>query len=332
MADTSPESPPPRVPLCILTGFLGAGKTTVLNRVLGFQHHRRVAVIVNELGRIDIDGKLLKARAGDVVELTGGCVCHEVRTLEELSEAFAEVMARSRPEWIVLETTGIAQPQAILDGLAALPADQQRVQVAAVITVVDGEAGVGQLERFSEARDQVACADGILLSKLDVAPADGLAALHRALAVLNPSAERASFPATSHGTAALVPWLFDRAPSLRAEVVSGRSRAAPAPHRHGQLTAHAFSHDAPFVADALLALAERLGPRIVRAKGFVDVAGEARRGFLERAGTRLELRYLDAWPPGPRRTELVFIGEDLDPAALERQLWACRAAGEDRGR
>src|SRR4029450_4649770 len=98
------------VPLVILTGFLGAGKTTVLNRVLSAQHHRRVAVIVNELGRtgvdgrlrkgraggsgiqrgrLDVDARLLKARAGDMVELAGGCVCHEVRTMDELWDAFA---------------------------------------------------------------------------------------------------------------------------------------------------------------------------------------------------------------------------------------------------
>ena len=121
------------VPLVIVSGFLGAGKTTVLNRVLGAQHHRRLAVIVNELGRIDIDGKLLRARAGDVVELAGGCVCHEVRTQEELWGALDEVIARSRPEVVVLETTGIAEPQAILDGLAALPEglERQRLQTYA---------------------------------------------------------------------------------------------------------------------------------------------------------------------------------------------------------
>src|SRR5215210_6035107 len=102
------------VPLVILSGFLGAGKTTVLNRVLAAQRRYRLAVIVNELGRIDIDGRVLKANAGDVVELAGGCVCHEVRTQEELWGALDEVIARSRPERIVLETTGIAEPQAIL--------------------------------------------------------------------------------------------------------------------------------------------------------------------------------------------------------------------------
>jgi G3E family GTPase len=305
------------VPLVILTGFLGAGKTTVLNRVLGAQHHRRVAVIVNELGRIDIDGKLLRARAGDVVELAGGCVCHEVRTQEELWGALDEVLARARPERIVLETTGIAEPQAILDGLAALPPERLAVRAAAVVTVVDADAGAAQLDRHAEARAQVEVADRLLLTKLDLAPPDRLQALHRTLDRLNPAAERAAFPAAATGE--LVPWLLDR---------GGRVRPAghAHPHRHGQLVAAAFSEAAaPLLAEPLLALCQRMGESLVRVKGFVHLAGEDRRGFLERAGNVTELRLGEPWT-GPRRTELVFIGEGLDPGALRRELWACAAS------
>ncbi|HEV8165801.1 MAG TPA: CobW family GTP-binding protein, partial [Actinomycetota bacterium] len=280
------------VPLIIVTGFLGAGKTTILNRVLGAQHHRRLAVIVNELGRIDIDGKLLRARSGDVVELAGGCVCHEVRTQEELWGALDEVIARARPEVVVLETTGIAEPQAILDGLAALPEERAMVRAVAVVTVVDADAGAAQLDRHAEARAQVEVADRLLLTKLDLAPRERLAALHRALDALNREAERAAFP--PEATAELVPWLLDRPALPRAP---GRGR----PHAHGQLVAAAFSDEAPLLPEALVALCQRLGPALVRVKGFVHVAGEARRGFLERAGNVTELRYAEPWS-GPARS------------------------------
>jgi G3E family GTPase len=317
-----------RVPLVLLTGFLGAGKTTVLNRVLEAQHHRRVAVIVNELGRIDIDGRLLKARSGDVVELAGGCVCHQVRTQEELWSALDEVLDRSRPERIVLETTGIAEPEPILRHLASVPADRRRVSAAGVVTVVDVGAALRTFERHPEARLQVIAADRLLLAKTDLVTADGLAAVHRTLDGLNRAAERASFPRTDEGTRELVPWLLDRV--RPAAWPPGGESVAPEHdrhHAHGgvQLVAAAYSDEAPLLAEPLLALCRRLGPALVRAKGFVNVAGEARRGFIERAGSELSFTFQDPWPPGPRRSEFVLIGDDLDPGAIRRQIWACRS-------
>jgi G3E family GTPase len=305
-----------------LTGFLGAGKTTVLNRVLTQQHRRRIGVIINELGRIDIDTRLIKARAGDVMELVGGCVCHEVRVQSELWAGIREVIARSSPEMVVLETTGIAEPWSILYGLAALSPRLAPVVPGGVICVVDAEAGARQLGRHEEARAQVEAADRILISKLDLAETQQAEALHAILAQRNPAAERASFPMTAAGTAELIPWLLNsiaRAPSAR--------RAAQAPHQHSQLGAAAFADDLPLLGAPLLAVCERLGEALLRAKGFVHIAGEPRRAFLERAGTRTTLTLGDPWGSEPPRTELVFIGEGLDASALRRQLWACRAPG-----
>jgi G3E family GTPase len=303
-------------PLVLLTGFLGAGKTTALNRVLGAQHHRRVGVIINELGRIDIDTRLIKSRSGDVLELAGGCVCHEVRVQSELWAAIEEVVRRARPEVIVLETTGIAEPWSILDGLDGLGAAAPAV-AAGVVCVVDAEAGGGQLERHEEARAQVEAADRILLTKLDLAAPEAVVALHRELGRRNPSAERASFPQTDEATAELCPWLLE----ARA---SGRGRPAHPPHRHGQLAAVAYRDPAPLLAEPLMAVIERLGSALVRAKGFVHLAGEARRGFLERAGLHTELRFAQPWGGDPPVTEIVLIGEGLDAGAIRRQLWACR--------
>jgi G3E family GTPase len=226
---------PPKPPLILLTGFLGAGKTTTLNRVLGAQHRRRVGVIINELGRIDIDTRLVKSRSGDVLELAGGCVCHEVRVQSELWAAIDEVARRSQPEIVVLETTGIAEPWSILDGLEALGPQKAPAIAAGVVCVVDAEAGNGQLARHEEARAQVEAADRILLSKLDLAESAAVVSLHRELAQRNPAAERASFPLTEAGTAELVPWLLDARTHARA------ARHGHGSHTHGQLTAVAFS-------------------------------------------------------------------------------------------
>ena len=104
-----------RVPFTILTGWLGAGKTTALNRMLAAPHGRRIAVLVNELGRISIDTQLIVARGGDVLELAGGCVCCKIDTKNDLWDGIGDIIARSEPDHVVLETTGIAEPAAILD-------------------------------------------------------------------------------------------------------------------------------------------------------------------------------------------------------------------------
>jgi G3E family GTPase len=320
------------VPLIIVTGFLGAGKTTMLNRVLGAPHGRRIGVIVNELGRIDIDTRLIKSRSGDVMELVGGCVCHEVRVQSELWAAVAEVVKRSEPEVMILETTGIAEPWSILDGLDALPRRTAPVTAGAVVCVVDAESGAKQIERHEEARAQIEAADRILLSKLDLATPEQIVAIHRLLAQRNADAERAGFPEGAEGTAALVPWLLD----LGGRATAARARAAHAgengdegelhrPHAHSQLIAAAFADDAPLLAEPLLQMCERLGPALVRAKGFVHLAGEPRRGFLERAGAHTTLKYAEPWGSDRPRTELVMIGEGFDEVAIRRQLWACRA-------
>jgi G3E family GTPase len=303
--------------MIILTGFLGAGKTTVLNRVLAAPPVR-IAVVVNELGRIDVDGKLLRARSGDVMELVGGCVCHEITTQEELWEGLRDILGRSRPDVVVLETTGIAEPRPILQGLASLSEEDRMVEIAAVVTVVEAEAGLRQLETHEEARQQVKDADRIVISKLDLAGDGALTALHARLGWLNPGAERASFPATDEGTLELASYLLRKG--------TRTDRVAESAHHHHdrQLIAASFVEDAPLFADPLLAVAQRLGPQVARVKGFVNIAGEPRRAFLERAGDRTTLRYGDPWGRDVPRTEIVLIGEGLDPSAIRRQLWACR--------
>jgi hypothetical protein len=125
--------------------------------------------------------------------------------------------------------------------------------------------------------------------------------------------------------AALVPWLLAESGEQRGAARDGARGHAHGPHAHGQLAAVAFSDAEPLLAEPLMQVVERLGASLVRAKGFVNVAGEPRRGFLERAGARTELRFESPWGGETPRTEIVFIGEGLDGDALRRQLWACRA-------
>ncbi len=316
-----------KVPFTILTGWLGAGKTTTLNRMLAAQTGKKIAVLVNELGRISIDTQLIISRGGDVLELAGGCVCCKVDLKNDLWDGIGEVVTRTNPDSVVLETTGIAEPAAILDGLIKVrDSVRDRIQPAGVICVVDAESGGSALGKRDEAREQVMSADRILLSKLDVASLEMVREVHARLDELAPHAERASFPEA--GGRALTSWVTEVRP-LRAWREKGHDEHAGHPHHHGnQLIAVSFADDAPLVGERVMAVIEGLGERLVRAKGFVNLAGDDRKGFVERAGVRTELRYLEPWGETPRRTELVLIGDGLDDGAVHRALWACRAGAQ----
>ncbi len=301
-------------PFITLTGFLGAGKTTVLNRVLSATGGRKIAVLVNELGRIAIDSKLILSRGGDVLELAGGCVCCKIDVKNDLWDGIADVVARSRPDAVVLETTGIAEPPAILEGLARVDS----VRAAGVVCVVDAESGARMLEQRSEARVQLECADRVLLSKLDLASADAAQRTHDRIIEVNPDGERASFPPTDDGARALTAWILERR-TLR----PGRAGHHHS-HGQGQLNAVSFTDESPLLSRPLLEVLDELRGSLLRVKGFVHLAGEPRRGFLELAGDRAGLTLGEPWGGDPPRTELVFIGDGLDDSAIRRRLWACR--------
>jgi len=329
-----------RIPFTLLTGWLGAGKTTALNRMLASARGSKIAVLVNELGRISIDTKLIVGRGSDVLELAGGCVCCEVDLKNDLWDGVADIVARSNPDHVVLETTGIAEPASILEALvshkllpgasaAATAVVRERIVGAGVICVVDAETGGEAIRRHDSAREQLVTADRILLAKLDVAPRDQVLACHALIDELAPDAERASFPSDDSGSMAMTAWVLAKRP-LRALRERDRdrddvhTRAHEHDHDH-QLVATVFSDSVPLVGDRVLAYLRSLGDRLVRAKGFVHVAGEAQRGFVERAGVRTSLELREPWGDGPRRSEIVLIGEGLDEAAVQRALWACRA-------
>jgi G3E family GTPase len=307
-------------------------------------------VLVNELGRISIDTQLIVGRGGDVLELAGGCVCCKVDIKNDLWQGIAEIAERTKPDHVVLETTGIAEPAAILESLVdrgrpdvdedeAIAAKRLKEQRSArekivpcgVICVVDAESGASALESREEAGAQIMAADRVLISKLDVATAEAVRHTHEYLDKLAAEAERASFPDDAAGSLALTKWILEERP-LRAWKSSRAHDHSEgnADHHHGnQLVAFTFADDAPLVGERVMAVIDSLGSRLVRAKGFVRLAGDARRGFVERAGVRTELRYLEPWPTDATpKTELVLIGDNLDEAALRRALWACRAAGD----
>ena len=308
------------IPFFILTGFLGAGKTTLLNRLLSAPQGQRIAVLVNDVGQINIDRQLITADAGDLIELSGGCVCCEIDLQRDLFTGVDDLVQRAKPDVVILETTGIADPGVLLAAFEEIEARRRQVRPAGVICVVDAEVGLAG-EARPEWRAQLLAADRVVLSKTERADAAGLVALHAVLEQLAPGAERAGFPPSQEGTQALARFLL-------APHATRKATPTALAHRHSQLTVCSFADEAALLEPPLLALIDSLGAALVRMKGYARLVNAAgtRWAYIERAGLHTEVH--DRTPPvGQTRSELVFIVDagTIAEEALRRRLWACRA-------
>ena len=337
-----------RVPCTIITGFLGAGKTTLIRHVLGHAQGRRLAVIVNEFGDVGIDGEILKG-CGDaacaqenIVELANGCLCCTVA--DEFVPALDTILSR-RPsvEHIVIETSGLALPKPLVQAFH-WPAIRSRVTVDSVVAVVDGAAvAKGRVTADEEAlarqragdpslahddpveevfADQIACADLVVLNKRDLL---GDAALDRALATVASRLPRAvKIVAVSDGKIDPV--------ALLGLGIGTEDDIANRPTLHDQEPEHdhddfdSFVVPLPEVSDPA-ALAKRVAGladahNVFRVKGFAAVAGKPMRLLLQAVGARVSHQYDRAWTASDQRQgRLVVIGlKGLDRTSVTRAL------------
>jgi G3E family GTPase len=346
----------------VLTGFLGSGKTTLLNRLLKAPALAGAAVIVNEFGEIGLDHLLIEASEEQFTLLDNGCVCCTVRG--DLVATLCELDRRSRAGEIppltrvVIETTGLADPAPILHSLMVEPQLVRSFCVGAVVATVDAVNGAATLERHAEAARQVAVADRILLTKVDLAPADVVAALSGTLAALAPLAERriahngvvegdtASLldgdavavnrpPAWLAGAAALTPDVHRCGPDCWHRNGEGRAvyaadGGAPmvdavAGNHHG-IASWSFVIDQPVEWTAFARWLEYIavlkGEDLLRLKGLVHVAEHPEQPLVLHGVQHVfhpPVR-LEAWPSADRRTRLVFIVRNIPREVIARTL------------
>ncbi len=315
-----------RTPVSLLSGWLGAGKTTLLNHLLAHPGGRRFAVLVNEFGDIGVDQHLVLRAEEDLLELNNGCVCCTVRgdlvrALNRLRRRRGWFRRRPRFDHVLLETTGIAEPAPLLRTFLVEAEIALRYRVAGITTLVDARHAEPALSERS-AREQIALADLLLLNKADLATTAELTALERRLRSWNPTAR------LQRAVRAAIP-----AEDVLREPIPRALEELPDPgeaHRH-ELQALSLREDRPLDPMRtqlwLDGCARRMRGRLLRYKGFLNLADQRERALLQGVYELYSVEAAGPWEEGrPPRTELVFIGRELDRAELQRGLEACVAS------
>jgi G3E family GTPase len=328
-------TPDHRLPLTIVTGFLGSGKTTLIRRLLGDPRAVNAAVIVNEFGEVGIDHHLFRKTEERITLLRDGCACCARRDdlVVALKDLLRRVDAGEQPplDRVILETTGLADPAPILHTLVADPVLSRRYRVDRIIATLDAVAGATNLDRYGEAVRQVAAADVVVLTKGDLAAADALKTLSDRVATLNPAATILTAE-RGHIDAGIV-FNDDIAPAVPRSASRDHTSRAPALHAEpGGVTSLTMTFDEPLdwrmLGLWLTMLLHRHGERILRVKGLLDTGEE---GPLLLEGVQHVVhapRHLAAWPDADRRTRLVFILREIDPARVRQSLDAFRTLTE----
>jgi G3E family GTPase len=330
------------IPLHILTGFLGTGKTTLLARLLREPGGERIAVLVNEAGEIALDHHLMEAVDEDVLALPSGCVCCVVR--EDLYRALERVVAL-RPDRIVLETTGLADPAPILHGLASDPRLARAVRIAGVVAAADASRVVELLATQPEVPRQLELADRVALTKGDLAPAR----VAGALAALASAAPGCDVRAAPHGAVERA-WLLAEEPLGRVRELAdarawlhhappgaaGAAGTAGAPGVAPYRT-HSVATDAPARIELLelwLRLVTQIdGPRLLRIKALVECAESGEVHVLQSAQHAVSPpRRLARRPRGFGGAQVVVIERGLGEATTRALLASLRDALGARAR
>lgn len=316
------------IPVTIVSGFLGAGKTTLVNHLLA-DSCDRIGVIVNEFGEVGIDGELIVADDEPLIEITNGCVCCTVR--KDLSAAVLRMLAEAghRLDRLIVETSGLADPAPVLQSFLADAELLPRVALESVVTLVDAR-HVRQHLDDAIAQEQIAFADVVVINKIELLDGDELRRVRDDLRLLNRGAEIVE---TSHAQVPAAQLLGRRRFSLPDVLAIEPDLLAGGEHDH--------EHDATIGSlcvstdDALDAarfnrwinqLAQRDGARLLRMKGILHFHGEARRYHFHGVHMLLDARPGPRWQAGEARaSKLVVIGRGLDATALREGLLACRA-------
>ena len=304
------------VPILLVTGFLGAGKTTVVNQLLAQAEGRRIAAVVNDFGAINIDAELIEGASDGVVSLGNGCICCSLEG--DLLRTLATLLRRDpRPELIVIETSGVADPSDIVRNLMD-PVISREAPLETVLCVVDATARPEAMTEDALLRSQLRAADIVALSKVDLADAAACAQMRAAIRALRPAVVVVDAINGAVPSALLFAPDLDRVPASRETKPRG-----PIADRFETLS---WTSERPLSLPRLQQAIGRLAPKLARAKGlFETVEQPGRLMVFQLAGGRATLAPGGAPSSGVPQSRIVFIAElgVLSRAELDQIMDTC---------
>ena len=347
-----------QIPVTVLTGYLGSGKTTLLNRILSEDHGKRYAVIVNEFGEIGIDNDLIVESDEEIYEMNNGCVCCTVRG--DLIRVVEGLMRRpGRFDAIVVETTGLADPAPVAQTFFMDEDVRSKTKLDAVVALVDAKHLPLRLKDSSEAEDQIAFADVVVLNKTDLVTDEELRDVEVAVRAINPSArihrtQRSGVPLAEvldRGAFDLKRAIDNDPHFLDHHDHDHDHECGPDcdhDHHHHHDGHHHHHHDhgvSPIHDVSVQSISLRGGemdpkkffpwiekttqmdgPNILRLKGIIAFKDDPERYVVQGVHMILEGDHQRAWKDGEtHESRLVFIGRDLDTERLKRTFEACQA-------
>ncbi len=319
-----------RIPITILTGFLGSGKTTLLNRILTEQHGRRIAVLENEFGALGIDQELVVKEEDSIFEMSNGCICCTIH--DSLNETLVRILQRrDQFDYVLIETTGIADPSKIVSLILMDEAIQAWMRMDGLVCLADAKHFKQHFEERPELRKQLAFADVVLINKTDLVDPDYAVALEALLREVNPIAR---YHTTTFAELAIDAVLdiggFD--PKRFDELNEKRLREINHGHAHDNITSVAVRIEGDLDWDRFGTwfepFTQRYARYLYRLKGILSVAGRDKRLVLQGVHELIKIEADREWREDETRAStLVAIGRFLDKDAVEADLRKCLAVG-----